>query len=61
MTNQLWGEQQKVAELVAAIERVEAATVERNAAIDAAIALAKRYRVDPPNANSGLAAAIQGQ
>jgi hypothetical protein len=57
----LWGEQQKVAELVAAIERVEAATVERNAAIDAAIQIAKRYRGDPPNANSGHAAGMQGQ
>lgn len=43
MTNQLWVEQQKVAALVAAIERIEAATVERNSAIEAAIALSKRY------------------
>jgi len=46
LTNQLWVEQQKVATLVSAIDRIEASTVERNSAIDAAIALAKRYRVE---------------
>ena len=42
-TNQLWVEEQKVAALVAVIERIEASTVDRNSAIEAAIALAKRY------------------